>query len=133
MKKTESELLFDICKQNFSKWVYCEGWVKIIKNNSKNWIIDEIDWVINKLDFYDEDELTQELKNITPESEEIQKEGYYILKSLFTTHIDSDDYRQWSYLEPIITEHTFQVSIEDYEKEISENLDNSNNFNIFDI
>lgn len=133
MKKSEAELIFDICKQNFSKWVYGEAWVKIIKNNSGDWLIDDVDWVISKLDYYYEDELVQELKNITPESKEIEKEGYYVLKSLFTTYIDSDDYRQWSYLEPIITEYSFQISIEDYEKELSENLDNSDNFNIFDI
>jgi hypothetical protein len=61
---------------------------------------EEIDWRIKELEDLD-----------------VDQEGYYLIKVLFSTSIDYDDYRRWTVLEPEIIKIEFQGSIEEVEGE----------------
>lgn len=96
-----TDQIFELANSN--KYVYAESFIKIENN-----IIQTVDYNCVTLGIYDDGDLTDEICNI--EFDKKVNDGYYIIKALFQVHIDSDDYRQWTYLENLKFELTFQCT-----------------------
>ncbi len=111
------EYLFEICTENRTKYIYVEAYVKVEKIiDLDSYIISDVEWAYTKLDYHmDEQDVEDSLRELDVEG--IEKEGYYVLKGLFSVEYDSDDYRTWSYLgDTEIIEYTFCSTIEEGEK-----------------
>lgn len=111
------EELFDLCSQGKMEYVYAEAWVKII-NSDGRYEIEEIDWTLTKLGYYDDKDLRDEIMEI--EIPDLDNEGFYVLRCLFSIEYDSDDYRSWTYLTPEIYEFDLQITLEQAEKQQKE-------------
>ena len=111
------EELFDLCSRGKMEYVYAESWIKVISSDGK-YEISEIDWTLTKLGYYDDKELRDEIMEI--DIPDLDNEGFYILRCLFSVEYDSDDYRSWTYLVPEIFEFDLQITLEQAEKEQKE-------------
>jgi hypothetical protein len=112
------EDLFDLCSSERMKYVYTEAWVKVVKSDS-GYKIEEIDWTLTKLGYYDEKDLKDEIMEIeVPDLEE--EDGFYVLKCLFSVEYDSDDYRSWTYLTPEIYKFDLQITLDQAEEQQKE-------------
>lgn len=111
------EELFDLCSRGKMEYVYAEAWVKVV-NCDDGYKIEEIDWTLTKLGDYDENVLKDEIMEI--EIPDLDNEGFYILRVLFSVEYDRDDYRSWTYLTPEIYEFDFQITLEKAEEQQKE-------------
>lgn len=109
------EDVFSFCKENYDRYVYCEAFVCLTRNSNNEYCVYSVDWAVQFFGIYDEDLLNDEIYNI--EDIEVEKEGWYMLRCLFTVDTDSDDYRTWTYLTPEEVEFKYQISIEEAEAE----------------
>jgi hypothetical protein len=123
--------LFELCSANKSKYVYVEAYVKIEKRET-GYSITGVNWSYTKLDYHlSEEDVESSLVDI--ESIEVEGEGYYVLKGLFSVEYDSDDYRSWCYLgEEHIIEYVFCSTIEEGNRN-SEVINNIEGNYLFDF
>lgn len=106
------EDLFNLCSSSRFDHLYAEAWVKVV-NSDGGYKIEEIDWALTKLGYYDEKDLKDEIMEI--EVPDLENEGFYILRCLFSVEYDSDDYRSWTYLTPEIFEFDLEITLEQAE------------------
>jgi hypothetical protein len=116
MTEDLKQKIFDICSDSRPKYLYAEAFVKIKKLEGKEeYYISDVDWAFTKLGDLPEEELIESIKNLDPI--EIEIEGTYQLRGLFSVEYDSDDYRQWTYLgDPEIIEFILSMTFEEEEE-----------------
>jgi hypothetical protein len=120
--------IFDLCSQERLKYVFVESWVKIVDDSGLR--IEDVEWVITKLDPYNDLDLIDEIKQIEISGMDLQ-DGYYLLKCLFSIRWDYDDYRSWPYLEPEIFEFDFKISLDEVKKQQEEFDELDTNLDLF--
>lgn len=109
--------IFDLCDRN--KYLFVEAFVEILKSDSdeNKFFIKDISWLSVKMGVCEENEITEELmNNLEIDAAEINGEGFYIIKGLFSICHDSDEYRGWIYLEQEIIEYVYEYSHKDQER-----------------
>lgn len=109
-----AEELFEILEEN--KFCFVKSFVKVLKYDSGHFYVHSIDFnIISMSGGASDEEIDWSIKEL--EDLDVDQEGYYLLKVLFSTSIDYDDYRRWTVLEPEIIKIEFQSSIEEVEGE----------------
>lgn len=110
--------IFDLCDE--SRYLFVEAYrVEILKSklNENEFFINSIAGYVTKLGSCPDEEITAELMNhLEIDPAEINGEGFYTLKGLFSISYDSDDYRSWVVLEQKIIEYVYEHSHEDEER-----------------
>lgn len=111
------EELFEIIEED--RFCFVESWAKVLRDESGKFYVDSTEWNIVKLYGGASDE---EIKWAVEELEdlEVDQEGYYSIKVLFSTSKDYDDYRHWTVLEQEIVQAEYKISIEEHEKQMKE-------------
>jgi hypothetical protein len=108
------EELFEILEEN--KFCFVKSFAKVLKSDTGNFYVHSIDFnIISMSGEASDEEIDWRIKEL--EDLDVDQEGYYLIKVLFSTSIDYDDYRRWTVLEPEIIKIEFQGSIEEVEGE----------------
>ena len=111
----ETNELFEILKEHRHDYVYGEAMVKI-----EDGFLAKIDWVCNWYGHTSDEDIEESLQNLYDLKEE---DGYYLVK--FLGHLEKEDYGYGSYqywLEFDEIEFEYQLSLEEMEKEINDNI-----------
>lgn len=109
--------IFDLCDEG--RYLFVEAFVEILKSkiDKNKFFINDISGYTVKMGICPDEEISNELmNNLEIDPTEIEGEGFYTVKGLFSICHDSDDYRSWIYLEQEIIEYVYEHSHEDEER-----------------
>jgi hypothetical protein len=120
------EELFNLLSDIRKNYAYIVSFVKIVDNN-----IVEISWIDIVVGYDDEKQFDIDLREM--ENINVNEDGFYSVKVLFSVEHDSDDYSTWCYYIPEVVEFEFQISIKDNEELEKSMKDSKSDEGLFDI